>query len=503
MASAFAGMDDAVLVERILAARESETLEFKRLGGKNDKKLATILAFANTSGGLLILGVADANEGTGRDRLWGVEENPEALDDLKRLVRERFTPPMAPPDAVAPQFASLPTILRDGKPGTLVIVQVASSAQVHSLVAGGTYVRYGASNREVSAAEITELSLRRGAISYVAQPVNIAIELLDTEYYRGYAAARKLTRAFPEALFHVGLAKRLPDGSLQATRAAALLFAEDPAGILDEKCTLRIFHYRGDSVEHKADTNLLRPPKTIRGPLIVQINDAVATIVDALASGIQMGPLGFQVSQKYPLRVLKEAITNAVIHRDYFVSGDIQVRIFDNRIEVESPGRFPGAVTSANIGTGGSRPRNKQIVDHLREFPNPPNLDAGEGVRMMLDIMDGAHLYPPIFASHQELGREAVRVTLLNEVRPSGWDQVSAYLEVHGTIGNADVRKLLKTPDTLTVSKLLQAWVRSGLLAAHNPEAAKRLRKYERPGTHGKLPFHYLEPKIMKLSTDK
>jgi hypothetical protein len=94
-------------------------------------------------------------------------------------------------------------------------------------------------------------------------------------------------------------------------------------------------------------------------------------------------------------------------------------------------------------------------------------------------------------------------VTLLNEVRPSGWDQVSGYLEVHGTIGNADVRKLLKNPDTLTVSKLLQAWVRSGLLAVNNPEAAKRLRKYERPGNDGKLPFHYLETKIMKLSTDQ
>jgi ATP-dependent DNA helicase RecG len=149
--------------------------------------------------------------------------------------------------------------------------------------------------------------------------------------------------------FHTGLAKRLPDGSLRPTRAAALLFAEDPAGILNEKCTVRIFHYRGDAVVHKENTNLVRPPKTIRGPLIVQIRDAVAAVVDELATGIQMGPLGFEVAQRYPVRVIKEAITNAIIHRDYFASGDIHVRIFDNRIEVESPGRFPVGVTIANI----------------------------------------------------------------------------------------------------------------------------------------------------------
>jgi ATP-dependent DNA helicase RecG len=493
-------VDFEALVERILTLRESETLELKRLGGKNEKKIETILAFANAKGGSLILGVEDADKARGRDRLYGIEENTEALDELKRLVRHRFTPPMAPAAMPMPQFIPVPTTLRDGAPGHLMIVHVEPSSEVHSLVNGGTYVRYGSSNREVSAAEITNLSLQRGAVSFVALTVDVALELLDTEYFHGYATARKLTRPFRESLLHLGLAKQDAAGALKPTRAAVLLFAEDPAGVLDAKCTVRIFHYRGDAIEHKESTNLLRPPKTIRGPIIVQIRDAISAVMDALASGIQMGPLGFELTQKYPVRVITETITNAVIHRDYFTQGDIHIRIFDHRIEVESPGVFPGAITQHNISKRGSFPRNKAIVDGLREFPNPPNLDAGEGVRMIFATMDDAHLYPPVYVSTAELGRDAVRVTLFNESRPSVWDQVTAHLDRHITIGNAEVRKLLKRDDTLAASKLIRTWVDAGLLLVSDPNAAKRYRRYERPGTHEKLPAHYLDAKIMNRS---
>lgn len=72
---------------------------------------------------------------------------------------------------------------------------------------------------------------------------------------------------------------------------------------------------------------------------------------------------------RYPERVLKEAITNAVIHRDYRLNKDIVIRIFDNRVEVESPGVFPGNIRPATIARSGSRPRNSLIATHLREFP--------------------------------------------------------------------------------------------------------------------------------------
>lgn len=491
-------VDDA-LVDDILKTEESAVFETKRIGTKNDKKLETILAFSNTEGGFLVIGLEDAAKAQGRDRVIGISENAESIDELHRLVRSRITPPLAPPDALAPQFHHIGCTLRDGSKGSIVIVRVEKSPLVHSLIDGGTFVRLNKSNRQISAAEITELALQRGVVSYVAQPVDVRLDLLKTAFWDQYAASRRLTRPFPDVLEHLGLAKRLPEGTLKPTRASVLLFAEDPSGLLDEKCSVRVFQYRGDHVEHGPSTNLMRPPRSISGPLVAQIRDATEAVVDALASGVRVGELGFEIAQRYPLRVLREAITNAVIHRDYRVQGDIHVGVFDNRVVIESPGLFPGAVTADNIFIVGSHPRNRAIVDHLREFPNPPNLDAGEGVRMMLDVMGRATLFPPIYFSRPDLDRDAVRVVLLNQDRPSVWTQVDAHLEKHGTIGNAEVRRLLRTDDSVKASKLIHGWVESGLLVVDNPTAGKRARRYRRPGPGAGMAV--LFPKAGKRTT--
>jgi ATP-dependent DNA helicase RecG len=329
-------------IEKVLALEEGQHFEFKR-AGNNSRAIESVVALANTGGGIILLGIEDPKKATGRDRLYGIEENHEAVDELQRLIRTRITPLLSPPLVEQPTFTEIPCILRDGKPGHIVLVQVNQSAAVHSLVGGATFARFGRTNQQLSAAEITDLSLRRGTRSVVDDPVSVSFDLLDTATWRQYAENRKVTRPLPEALRHVGLAKEGPDGKHVPTRAAVLLFAEEPNGLLDSKCTVRVFHYKGDRIEHSATTNLVRPPRTAGGPLIEQIRLALELTVNALASGIQVGPLGFDIVQKYPWRVLREAITNAVIHRDYRHSADIQIRIFDNRIEIESPGGFSGA----------------------------------------------------------------------------------------------------------------------------------------------------------------
>lgn len=472
---------DDELVDKLLAFDESQTLEVKR-AGDNRRAVETVVAFANAGGGLLPLGIEDKGKATGRDRVYGIQENAEAVDELKRLVRNRITPPLQPPDCISPTFTEVACTLRNGARGSIVAVRVLKSGTVHSLIDNGTLVRLDRSNRHLSAAEITDLSMQRGATSVVNVLTEAPFELLKTDLWQVYAEQRRVTRATADAMYHLGLARKAADGRLRPTRAAVLLFAENPPGILDIKCSCRLFHYRGDRVEHGTQTNLLRPPKTISGPVLTQIRDAIDATVDALATGIQMGPLGFEVVQQYPIRVVREAITNAIIHRDYRLSADIQIRIFANRIEIESPGLFPADVTAANIGTIGSRPRNRALVDHLREFPNPPNLDAGEGVRMMIETMDRAVLYPPLFVTQPDWPREAVLVILLNEARPSAWQQVEHYLGAHGDIGNTEVRSILGTEDPLRASKLLRAWVERGLLVVANPTAGKRTRRYRRAG---------------------
>ncbi|HEX9873376.1 MAG TPA: ATP-binding protein, partial [Deferrimonas sp.] len=101
-------------IASMLAAHESRTLEFKRMGDNKivRKLLEAICAFANTEGGVLALGVADEKQGKGAARLFGIQENPEALDELTRKVRTQYHPPIE-----TIRFLRLPCTLRDGSAG--------------------------------------------------------------------------------------------------------------------------------------------------------------------------------------------------------------------------------------------------------------------------------------------------------------------------------------------------------------------------------------------------
>ncbi len=468
---------DDVLVDDILSREEGHFIEFKRVREKLSSSLEAAVAFANADGGWIILGVEDSDKGRGRARVYGLEENPTNLDEFRRLLASRITPPLVPP----PSLTVVGCTLRDGKQGTVAVVRMHKSPTVHSIVDNGTFVRLDRSNRELTAPEITELCFGRGTVTAESQlEANVDITLLDTAYWRAYAEARSLTRPLRDALQHVGLARRNAEDKLCPTRAAALLFAEDPSALLAAKAAVRVFHYNGRRVEHGPTPNLARPPKTITGPLIVQVRAALDAVMDALAQGVRMGEHGFEVVQRYPVRVIREAITNAVIHRDYHIPADIHIRIFDDRLEVESPGLFPGRVTPGNI-TQVQFNRNPAIVSHLREFPNPPNLDAGEGARMMFATMEQAGLYSPLYLTPPALPRDAVCVVLLNLERPSVWDRVNSFVNEHGSITNAELRQIMQSVDTLAASKMLRKWVEQGLLAVANPGDAKRLRRYTRP----------------------
>ena len=468
---------DDELVGELVKWEESQQVEFKRVAGdKLTRALESIVAFANTDGGHLILGIEDSDKAKGRDRVYGVEENPTNVDELSRLVATKIEPPIEPP-----VFAQVGCTLRDGSRGSIVIIPVKKGADVHSIELDGTWTRLPKSNRQMTAEEITRLRFERGKITAETELADVPFSLLETDYWRTFATKRKLTRALPEALQHLGLARCQAEGELRPTRAAVMLFAENPGGLLGTKAGVRVFHYKGDRIERTPTPNLQRPPASFTGPIVTQISDAYQYVLNELATGVQMGPFGFEIVQRYPARVIKEAITNAVIHRDYRLSSDVHIRLFADRIEIQSPGTLPGNVTAQNIREIGSVARNPLIVSYLREFPDPPNLDAGEGVRMMFQTMDSAGLYPPIYLTRATTKRDEVLVMLRNQNRPSVWDQICHFIIENGTIGNAEVREIMKADDTLKASKMIKRLVDDGLLAVANPESAKQHRRYALP----------------------
>lgn len=465
-------------IASLLSAHESRMLDFKRVSGKMvGKALETICAFANTEGGILALGVADEKQERGAARLYGIEENPEALDELQRKVRTQFHPPIE-----NIRFIRLLCTLHDGSAGYVVMVQIAKSDKVHSIVDDGTWLRLDAGNREMTAAEISELSYRRGVRSAESELVPVPLELLETETWRSFVAARGLrSGSFAEQLQRIGLASKVGSETLP-TRAAVLLFADEPGSLLaaqGSRADIRLMVYDGKQAVPGATPNLHKAPKAIRGPLIEQIDTAVKAVLDELAQGLTLSGSGFKTKHLYPERVVKEAIVNAVIHRDYRLNRDIFIRLFDDRIEVESPGVFPGNITPANVDKAGSKARNPLVAQNLREFPVAPNIDAGEGVKMMFAEMASAKLYPPQYRQNTETAVESVTVTLLNLERPTVWDEVNHWIDTHGEIANKDLCKIANV-DTLKASRMLTAWVTQGLLEPL-PDRAKRNTAYSKP----------------------
>lgn len=465
-------------IAALLATSENRTLDFKRISSKHARMIETVCAFANSEGGLLVIGVGDAKDlkpgAKPASRLFGIEENPEAFDDFRRQAMNRFSPPIE-----RLHWLRLPCTLHDGKPGHIVMLRVEKSDFVHSVVGDGTWTRMDAGNRELNAAEIAELAYRRGVRSAAGETVPVALDLLETDTWRAFVAARGLKNGdFADQLLRIGLAAKA-DSEIQPTRAAVLLFAEEPGSLLaafDTRADIRVMIYDGKAAVPGATPNLRKAPKTVRGPLIEQIDTAVKVVLDELAQGLTLSGSGFKTQHVYPERVVKEAIVNAVIHRDYRLNRDIFIRIFDDRIEVESPGVFPGHITEANIARAGSKARNPLLAQNLREFPVAPNIDAGEGVKMMFAEMAAAKLYPPQYRQNTGTAVESVTVTLLNLERPSVWDEVSDWLDRHGAIANADLCRIAGV-DTLKASKMLSAWREQGLLAPL-PDRAKRNMAY-------------------------
>ncbi len=479
-------MVDNKLIETILAIpSESRTLEFKRLGSRNeglDKTLQSIVAMSNTDGGLLILGIDDPQKTTrkGHDRIYGIEENIHLYDEIGHAVK-KISPPIAgiwPPDLIEIQ----------GKNIRIGLLAIPKMGDGFRSIENHVYIRQERGNKRLSPQEIIHYAYVKGFERSDKEPVKVDFSLLKTHYYESWRKKRGIEEdAVAVVLEKTGLARKNDPDQLLPTRAAVLLFAEHPNDLLDTKCTIRVFQYEGTLEAIKETLNLIGVPKTINGPVIRQISEAHEHVLSLLRSGMRV-PSGFVTTYRVPERAIKEAITNAVIHRDYHTKRDIEIRIFEDRVEVESPGLLPFNITPSNIGIERAHGyRNDLLVKHLREFPDPPNLDQNEGVRAMRQTMSEAALYPPIFFTYPYL-QDAVRVVLLNEKAPSEWDKVSHYLNANRYIGNKEAREILHLVDTVKVSRLFNRWVKQGLLTKIVPRTgSKKSVRYRLPAADEKL----------------
>jgi len=148
-------------------------------------------------------------------------------------------------------------------------------------------------------------------------------------------------------------------------------------------------------------------------------------------------PAMTEAIERFTPRTVSGAATNALPHRDYSIADDVHVRIFDNRIEVESPGRLPAHVTPQNI-LEQRFARNGIVVRWINKFPDPPNKDVGEGMRAAFDAIKQLQLQEP-----QVIEKEhSVLVQIRHERLASPEQIIVEYLKTHNEITNSIVRDL-------------------------------------------------------------
>ncbi|MEW6419814.1 MAG: RNA-binding domain-containing protein [Nitrospirota bacterium] len=453
--------DQKDLIKDILKIpAENQTIEFKRL--TEDKVVAkiieTVVAMINTDGGVIIVGMDDPEKTRlkGLDRVYGIEENIEVFDAAGREIH-KIIPPVS--GLWPPSIIDVTAIDK-----RVALIFIPKAVDSFRSINNHVFVRQEKGNRQLTAHEVVKFAYAKGFEKADKGLANVPFELLKTPYFEQWKEARRINGGAIESILEkTGLARKNEAGKLLPALAAVLLFAEYPSDLTETKCAIRVFQYTG-TLENIAETpNLIGVPKTIQGPLVKQILDAHEYVLTLLRSGIRI-PSGFKTEYIIPERAVKEAITNAVIHRDYHLKRDIEIKIYEDRAEIESPGLFPYNITRTNIGWERAEGyRNDLIVKHLREFPSPPNLDQNEGVRAMRNEMAARNLYPPIFLTYP-LFQDSVKVVLLNEKRASEWEKISSYLRENKYITNEEARNLTGVVHRDKMARMFKSWVKHGLL---------------------------------------
>lgn len=452
-------MTDQELLKILLDAEEWQNFECKRAAVQPLRLLETAVAFANADGGWLIIGLEDPTKADGHKRLIGISENSDNVSEFLKLLEKEIDPPLRSWDKFELDITNT-TKAAD----KLIVVNVKKSIEVHSLKNGDTWVRRGKQNVKIGAQEIRRLQYEKGTVRFEDETSGIAtLDDLETALLKEY---KKDTESESQDdwqfLRDNGLAVKA-NGGFYLTRAGALLFSKNPSVVLKCKCGIKISHYYGTKPTYSGDPNFVRRPFTIEGPLLHQIQETIKYFRGTVkGSPPKLKDGTFRPSLLIPEWAFQEAVTNAVIHRNYFVQDDIQVRFFDHRIELESPGIYPGHITPFNIRSERFS-RNPIIQRTLNRFQEAPNLDIGEGVDRMFRIMREHNLYEPLYYP-PSLRPNSVLLILFNLQKIEFWDTVSKYLGEHYRITNNEARRITGVNDVLKMTRLLKSWVNKGLL---------------------------------------
>lgn len=370
---------------------ESKTLEFKAaLSSKSESYLKTVVAFANTDGGRLIFGIDDKSR-----QVVGVEKDDvfKIMDAIANAVSDSCAPKIVPD-------ISFETI----EDKTVVLVDIAAGFnRPYMLKSGGldkgVYVRVGATSRPADTEQIREMMLDGSNQSWDEQIcrsyalTDRAVKKLcsDINRYRTEKDGQNAPKTTKETLIGWGVLKQ-DKTEILPTNAFALL-TDNPFGQAKIQCAV----FKGESKSVFLDR------KEYEGSLCRLLEDAYQYVLRNIRMGAVIEGLIRQDKFELPPAAIREMICNAICHRSYMDEGMIQVSVFDDRLEVSSPGALCRGLTLKDALKGRSKPRNKVIAE---VFSRMGIIEKwGTGLQRIVDLAKQEGLKKPVFENNDSFFR--------------------------------------------------------------------------------------------------
>jgi ATP-dependent DNA helicase RecG len=376
---------DAGTVATLLAAGEGAHTEFKERF--NSRLVESLVAFANTAGGRVLIGVND------RGRIVGLPNADQTIESVLSACREAVSPPLTP----------IVEMIRQPE-GTIVIVQVNPTGRMH-VKSGAVFIRHGRQTRRATAEEIRQLTLRETPEAYESLACPGAKwtdfdEAALRKYFSGRAPGVLDQQGISVETLAVGQRFAAQRGEAVApTVAGCVLFGSHPEW-LQPAWRVTALRFSGTEITAPIVDRL-----DTEGPALRAIEQAEAFLRRNLRVARLLVDRGTHFEEQdvpeYPLAAAHEAVANAVAHRDYAVPTQVFVRLYDNRLEIQNPGGLlPGLTLEQVLAGGESRRRNPVIAEILRQMGKMTTV--GRGLALIRQAMAELGSPAPEFASDDQ-----------------------------------------------------------------------------------------------------
>lgn len=369
-------------IEDIKDRPEGQTFDCKSVKIEPKALAVPIVAMANADGGMLAIGISDKTR-----RIEGIDQHTVHVNELLKVPFSLCIPSVN----IKPEY--IPCIDSEGKPNHVLLLHIPASATLHANQADKVFMRVGDSSRKLGFEERMSLMYDKGERYFEdTAAYDATIEDIDFNYVQDLLNVIGYTKSPLEYLKENNNFITYKDGKEQISTACILLFGKKPQ-LFFPRARVRFIRYMGTEEKVGREMNVIKDV-TFEGRIIDQIRKTIDYLESQVKEHTYLGEKGvFVTDREYSPFVLQEMTVNSICHRDYSIKGtEIQIKMFDDRLVFETPGKFPGIVRSDNIRhTHFSR--NPKIAEFLKAYKYVR--EFGEGVDRMCKELEAKGLHDP------------------------------------------------------------------------------------------------------------